>query len=95
MGKIPFGKYKVKIGHEYDKSKLDALIKEENLNPELTYWFVNLSIRNGCMIYLCMDFPQVLSPISLFDPIYGETKRRVWEKLTAIMCAQDAEGVRS
>jgi len=90
MGKLPFGKYKVRISPEYDKAKLEELIKEESLNNENTRRFIDMALRTGYMVFLCMDFPKILPRMSLFDPAYGETKERVWEKLTTIMCVQEA-----
>ena len=62
------------------KAELDSIIKDENLNKEATYSFINNAFRDGYV----QTFG-ILPPISLFSRSNNRTQKRlnVVEKLTA------------
>lgn len=67
------------------KSELDAIIKDENLNKEATYSFVNNAFRDGYVQTFGRELAGLLPPISLFSRSNNRTQKRltVVEKLTA------------
>lgn len=67
------------------KAELDAIIKDENLNKEATYSFVNNAFRDGYVQTFGRELAGLLPPISLFSRSNNRTQKRltVVEKLTA------------
>lgn len=67
------------------KAELDAIIKDENLNKEATYSFVNNAFRDGYVQTFGKELAGILPPISLFSRSNNRTQKRltVVEKLTA------------
>lgn len=67
------------------KAELDAIIKDENLNKEATYSFVNNAFRDGYVQTFGKELAEILPPISLFSRSNNRTQKRlsVVEKLTA------------
>lgn len=67
------------------KAELDAIIKEENLNKEATYSFVNNAFRDGYVQTFGKELAEILPPISLFSRSNNRTQKRlsVVEKITA------------
>lgn len=67
------------------KAELDAIIKDENLNKEATYSFVNNAFRDGYVQTFGRELAELLPPISLFSRSNNRTQKRltVVEKLTA------------
>ena len=67
------------------KAELDAIIKDENLNKEATYLFVNNAFRDGYVQTFGRELAGLLPPISLFSRSNNRTQKRltVVEKLTA------------
>jgi len=66
------------------REELDEIIKQENLNPEETYKFMQNAFRNGYITTTGTDFAKVLPPISRFTPTGERSKKResVLNKLT-------------
>ena len=67
------------------KAELDAIIKDENLNKEATYSFVNNAFRDGYVQTFGRELAGLLPPISLFSRSNNRTQKRltVVEKITA------------
>ncbi len=67
------------------KAELDAIIKDENLNKEATYSFINNAFRDGYVQTFGKELAGILPPISLFSRSNNRTQKRltVVEKLTA------------
>ncbi len=67
------------------KIELDAIIKDENLNKEATYSFINNAFRDGYVQTFGKELAGILPPISLFSRSNNRTQKRlsVVEKLTA------------
>lgn len=67
------------------KAELDAIIKDENLNKEATYSFVNNAFRDGYVQTFGRELAGLLPPISLFSRSNNRTQKRltVVEKLIA------------
>lgn len=67
------------------KAELDIIIKDENLNKEATYSFVNNAFRDGYVQTFGRELAGLLPPISLFSRSNNRTQKRltVVEKLTA------------
>lgn len=67
------------------KAELDAIIKDENLNKEATYSFINNAFRDGYVQTFGKELAGILPPISLFSRSNNRTQKRlsVIEKLTA------------
>jgi type I restriction enzyme, R subunit len=65
--------------------ELDRIIKEENLDKEETYKFVNNAFRNGYLQATGTAITKVLPPVSRFNPTGERTKKRetVLDKLSA------------
>jgi len=66
------------------REELDEIIKQENLNPEETYKFMQNAFRNGYITTTGTDLAKVLPPISRFSPTGERSKKResVLNKLT-------------
>ena len=66
------------------REELDEIIKQENLNPEETYKFMQNAFRSGYITTTGTDFAKVLPPISRFTPTGERSKKRerVLNKLT-------------
>ncbi len=65
------------------REELEEIIKQENLNPEETYKFMQNAFRNGDITTIGDDLAEVLPPISLYSPS-GERAIKVklcWIKL--------------
>lgn len=67
------------------KAELDAIIKDENLNKDATYSFVNNAFRDGYVQTFGKELAGILPPISLFSRSNNRTQKRlsVVEKITA------------
>ena len=67
------------------KAELDTIIKDENLNKEATYSFINNAFRDGYVQTFGKELAGILPPISLFSRSNNRTQKRlsVVEKLTA------------
>ena len=67
------------------KAELDIIIKDENLNKEATYSFVNNAFHDGYVQTFGRELAELLPPISLFSRSNNRTQKRltVVEKLTA------------
>lgn len=74
--------------HTYIETKrreeLDEIIKQENLNRDETYKFMQNAFRNGYITTTGTDLAKVLPPISRFTPTGERSKKResVLNKLT-------------
>jgi type I restriction enzyme R subunit len=66
------------------REELDEIIKQENLNHDETYKFMQNSFRNGYITTTGTDLAKVLPPISRFTPTGERSKKResVLYKLT-------------
>ena len=66
------------------KRRTEEIIKQENLNPEETYKFMQNAFRSGYITTTGTDFAKVLPPISRFTPTGERSKKRerVLNKLT-------------
>jgi type I restriction enzyme R subunit len=65
------------------KEELDTIIKEENLNPDETYKFVENAFRDGSVPTTGTGITKILPPVSRFSPDRQRTQKRetVLEKL--------------
>lgn len=65
------------------KAELDAIIADENLKEEETYYFINNAFKNGEIVSVGTAFSKILPPVSKFTPTDERTikKERVLEKL--------------
>lgn len=70
---------------ENRKAELDALIAEENLNPEETYRYIDNCFKDGFVQTTGTALTKVLPPVSRFTPSGERTKKRttVVEKIKA------------
>lgn len=70
---------------ENRKVELDALIEEENLNPEETYRYIDNCFKDGFVQTTGTALTKVLPPVSRFTPSGERTKKRttVVEKIKA------------
>jgi len=66
------------------REELEEIIKQENLNREETYKFMQNAFRNGYITTTGTDLAKVLPPISRFSPTGERSKKResVLNKLT-------------
>jgi type I restriction enzyme R subunit len=66
------------------REELDEIIKQENLNRDETYKFMQNAFRNGYITTTGTDLAKVLPPISRFTPTGERSKKResVLNKLT-------------
>jgi type I restriction enzyme R subunit len=66
------------------REELEEIIKQENLNRDETYKFMQNAFRNGYITTTGTDLAKVLPPISRFSPTGERSKKResVLNKLT-------------
>jgi len=70
---------------EKKAEELEEIIKNENLDREATYKFINNAFRDGSVPTVGTEISKILPPISMFRPDGARTKKResVLNKLTA------------
>jgi type I restriction enzyme R subunit len=66
----------IKYVEEKKRSELEIIIKEEQLNPEKTYSFVENSFRDGAIPTTGTGITKILPPVSRFSPDGERTKKR-------------------
>jgi len=69
------------------REELDEIIKQENLNHDETYKFMQNSFRNGYITTIGTDLAKILPPISRFSPTGERSKKResVLNRLTLFL----------